>query len=104
MKSQLVASFGGVADRERKHLVKKASGIRGARAPGRRIVRAFMSRLAFGPSFLRAPGWRIDRAFLGWPAFRPSPIGLLCWAGWLGELGPGPWYPQTSIVRTNLIV
>ena len=104
MKSQLVASYGGVTDREKKHLVKKAFGIRGARAPGRRIVLAFMGRLAFGPSFLRVPEWRIDRAFLGRQAFRPSPIGLLCWAGWLGELGPGPWYSQMSIVRTNLIV
>ena len=30
MKSRLAVSFGGVADREKKHLGKKASGIRGA--------------------------------------------------------------------------
>ena len=65
MKSRLAVSFGGVADRERKHLGKKASGIREARAPGRRIVRVFLGLLAFGPSPLGAPGRRIDRTFLG---------------------------------------
>ena len=54
-----------------KHLGKKASGIRGSRAPGRRIDWAFLGRLAFGPS---VPRRRIDRAFLGWLAFEPSPI------------------------------
>ena len=48
MKSRLPVSFGGVADRERKHLGKKASGIRGARAPGQRIDQAFLGRLARG--------------------------------------------------------
>ena len=35
MKSRLAVSFGGVVDRERKHLGEKASGIRGARAEDR---------------------------------------------------------------------
>ena len=62
MNSRLAISFGGVADRERKHLGKKASGIRGAQAPGRRIDWAFLGRLDFGPSTLGALGRRIDRA------------------------------------------
>ena len=56
MKSRLAVLFGGVADQERKHLGKKASGIRGARAPGRRIDLAFLGRLAFGPSPIGALG------------------------------------------------
>ena len=85
MKSLLVISFGGVNDRERKHLGKKASGIRGTRAPGRRIYQAFLGRLAFGPSPLGVPGWRIDRTFLGRLAFEPSPIEALG----LGRLARG---------------
>ena len=77
MKSRLAVSFGGVADRERTHLGKKASGIRGARAPRRRIDRPFLGRLAFGPSPFGVPGWRIDRTFLGRLALGPSPIGAL---------------------------
>ena len=69
MKSRLAVSFGGVADRERTHLGKKAFG--------RRIVRAFLCRLAFRPSPLGAPERRIDQTFLGRPAFGPSPIGAL---------------------------
>ena len=93
MKSRLVVSFGGVADRERKHLGKKASGIRGARAPGQRIVRAFLGRLAFGPSPLGVPGRRIDRAFLGRPAFGPSPIGALVLGGLARGTRPGSMVP-----------
>ena len=93
MKSQLTVSFGGVADRERKHLGKKVSGIRGARALGRRIVRAFLGRLAFGPSPLGAPGRRIDRAFLGRPAFGPSPIGALLLGRHARGTGPGSMVP-----------
>ena len=93
MKSRLVVSFGGVADRERKHLGKKAFEIRGARAPRRRIDRAFLGRLAFGPSPFGVPGRRIDQAFLGRLAFGPSPIGALG----LGRLArgtvPGPMVP-----------
>ena len=77
MKSRLAISFGGVADRERKHLGKEASGIKGTRAPGRRIDRAFLGQLAFGPSLFGVPGRRISRAFLGRLAFGPSPIGAL---------------------------
>ena len=85
MKSRLAVSFGGVADRERELLGKKASEIRGARAPGRRIVQAFLGWLAFGPSPLGAPERRIDQALLGLPAFGPSPIGALV----LGRLARG---------------
>ena len=77
MKSRLAVSFGGVADWERKHLGKKTSGIRGARAPGWRIYRTFLGRLAFGPSPFGIPKRRIDRAFLGWMTFGPTPIGAL---------------------------
>ena len=77
MKSRLTVSFGEVSDRERKHLGKKASGIRGARASGRRIDWAFLGWLAFGPSTLGTPRRRIDQAFLGRLAFGPSPIGAL---------------------------
>ena len=56
MKSRLAVSFSGVADRERKHLGEKASGIRGAQAPERRINRAFLGRLSFGPSPIEALG------------------------------------------------
>ena len=97
MKSRLTVSFGGVADREKKHLGKKASGIRSVWAPGRRIVRAFLGRLAFGPSPLGAPGRRIDRIFLGRPAFGPSPIGALV----LGRLARGTG--AGSMVPTRLI-
>ena len=93
MKSRLAVSFGGVADRERKHLGKKASGIRGARAPGRRIDWAFLGWMDFKLSPFRVLGQRIDQAFLGWLAFGPSPIGALG----LGQLArrtePGPMVP-----------
>ena len=56
MKNRLAVLFGGVSDRERKHLGEKASGIRGAQAPGRRIDRAFLGRLAFGTSLIGALG------------------------------------------------
>ena len=65
MESRLAISFGRVGDRERKYpgeeasghqgaLGKEASGIRGPRAPGRRVAREFLSlftilgRLALG--------------------------------------------------------
>ena len=93
MKSRFAISFGGVADRERKHLGKKASGIRGARAPWRRIDRAFLGRLAFGPSPFGVPGRRIDRAFLGWLDFRPSPIRALGLAQLARGTELGPMVP-----------
>ena len=56
MKSWLTISFARVANRERKHLGKKASRIRGTWAPGRRIDLAFLGRLDFGPSSIGALG------------------------------------------------
>ena len=80
MKSWLAISFGEVAYRERKrpgeeasgHLGasgKEASGIRGARAPGRRVARGFLGLLIF----------------LGWLALGPGLIGALR----LGRLARG---------------
>ena len=77
MKSRFIISFGGVADQKRKHLDKEASGIKGARAPERRIDRVFLGRLAFGPSLFGVPKRRIDQTFLGRLAFEPSPIKTL---------------------------
>ena len=95
MKSRLTVSFGGVADWERKHLGKKAFGIRGARAPRRRIDWAFLGQLAFGPSPFRVPGQRIDRAFLDRLAFGPSPIGALGLGQLVRRTEPRPMVPTT---------
>ena len=88
MKSRLAISLGEVVDRERKHpgeevfghlgtLGKEASGIRGARAPGRRVARAFLGPLTV----------------LGWLALRPGPIGALG-LGWLARgTEPRPMVP-----------
>ena len=84
MESRLAVSFGKVVDRERKHLDEEASGhqgasrkkasrIRGARAPGRRVARAFLGlftvlgRLALGPGPNEALGlgWLIRGIELG---------------------------------------
>ena len=93
MKSRLAVSFCGVSDRERKHLGKKASGIRGARAPGRRIDQAFLGRLAFWPSPFGVLGGRIDWAFLGRLAFGPSLIGALGLGRLARGIEPGPMVP-----------
>ena len=85
MKSRLTVSFGGVADREKKHPGEEASEIRGARA--------FLGRLAFGPSPIEAPGQRVDRAFLGRLAFGPSPIRDLGLGRLARRTGPGPTVP-----------
>ena len=89
MKSQLVISFDEVADRERKHPGKEASGhlgasgkeaswIRGVWAAGRRVARAFLGLLIV----------------LGRLALGPGPIGALG----LGRLArgtkPGPMVPK----------
>ena len=103
MKSRLVVSFGGVVDLERKHLGKKASGIRGARAPGRRIDRAFLGRLAFGPSSFGVSERRIDRTFLGRLAFLPSPIGALGLSQLARGTEPGPMVPTRSLCFNSLI-
>ena len=94
MKNRLAVSFGRVVDRERKHLGKKASGIRGAPAPGRRIDRAFLSWLVFGPSPFGVPRRRMDRAFLGRLAFGPSPIGALRLGRLARGIEPGPMVPS----------
>ena len=60
MKIRLTVSFGEVVDQERKHPGEgafghlgasgnEASGIRGARVLGRKVARAFLSRLTLGP-------------------------------------------------------
>ena len=94
MKSRLAVSFGGVADLERKHLGKKASRIRGAWAPERRIDWAFLGQLAFGPSPFRVSGQEIDRAFLGRLAFGPSRIGALGLGRLVRGTEPGPMVPS----------
>ena len=63
MKSLLAISFGGVADRERKHPDEEASGMRGARAPRRRIDWAFLGRLAFGPGPIGHPDGGLSGLF-----------------------------------------
>ena len=103
MKSRLVISFGGVADRERKHQGKNTFRIKGARAPGRRIVRAILGRLAFGSSPLRALRRRIDLAFLGRPAFGPSPIAALVLGRLARGTGPGPMVPTILIFLVLII-
>ena len=95
MKSRLAISFGEVADRERKHMGEEASGylgasgkeaseIKGARAPGRRVTRAFLRLFTI----------------LGQLALGCGPIGTLG----LGRLArgtePGPMVPTVF----NLIV
>ena len=70
-------------------------------SPGRRIDRAFLDRLAFRPNPFGVPGRRIGRALLGRLAFGPSPFGALGLAGWLGESGLGPWYPQARRARLD---
>ena len=77
MKSRLVISFDGVADRGRKHLGKKTFGIKGARALGRRIVRTILGRLAFGP----------------------SPIGALVLGRLARGTGPGPMVPTFTRLK-----
>ena len=62
MESRLAVSLGRVADREKKHPGKEASGVRGTWAPGRRVARAFLGlfivlgRLALGPGPIEALG------------------------------------------------
>ena len=92
MKSRLAISFGEVVDRERKHQGEEASRhlgasgkeefeIRGARASGQRVARAFLGLLIV----------------LGQLALGPSPIGALR----LGRLArgtePGPMVPTMLI-------
>ena len=88
MKSRLTISFGEVVNRERKHLGEEASGHLGALRKEASEIRG-----------ARAPGWRVTRAFLGlltvlgWLTLGPSPIGALG----LGRLArgtePGPMVP-----------
>ena len=105
MKSRLAVSFGEIADRERRHPSegvsghlgasgKEASGIRGARVPGRKVARAFLGRLTLGPSPVRAvPGRKFSRAFLGRLTLGPGPVEAIG----LGRLArgtePGPMVP-----------
>ena len=62
-------------------------------ALGRRIGRAFLGLLVFGPNPLGVPGRRVSRAFLGRLAFGPFPFGALG-LGWFARgAGPGPKVP-----------
>ena len=75
MKSRLEVSFGEVTDRERRHPSegvsghlgasgKKASGIRGARVPVRKVARAFLGLLTLGPGPVGAvPERKFSRVF-----------------------------------------
>ena len=75
MKSRLSASFGGVADRESKHLGKKAPGHSG----GGLIERSWVGWL-LGLISLGYPGGGSTGRFLaGWLSGR-VPLGLLGWA------------------------
>ena len=77
IKSLLVVSFGEVANRKRRHPSEgvsghlgasrnEASGIRGTRVPGRKVVRSFLGRLTLGPSLVGAVlGRKFSQAFLG---------------------------------------
>ena len=69
---------------------KEASGIRGARVPRRKVARAFLGRLTFGPGRVGAvPGRKFSRAFLGRLTLGPGPVGAIG----LGRLARGtkPW-------------
>ena len=88
MERQLAVSFGKVANREREHSGEEApghlgisrkeeSGQRGARAPGRRVARAFLGLLTV-----------LSRQALG-----PSPIGALGSGRLAGGFEPGPMVP-----------
>ena len=88
MKSRLTISFDEVADRERKHLgeeasghlgasAKEASGIKSARAPERRVARAFLVLVIV-----------LGRLPLG-----PGPIGALRLGRLAKETEPGPMVP-----------
>ena len=66
---------------------------------GRRIDRAFLGRLAFGPNPFGVPGRRIDRAFLGRLAFGPNPFGALGLGRMTWGTEPGPMVPTTPHFR-----
>ena len=98
MESRLAVSFGKVIDRERKHSGEEAfghlgtsgkevSGIKGARAPGRRVARAFMSLFTI-----------LSRLTLG-----PSPIGALGMGRLARGTEPGPMVPTSTNQFTNFI-
>ena len=105
MKSRLAVSFGEAVDRERKypgegasgHLGasgKEASGIRGARVPGRKVARVFLGRLTLGPGLVEVvPGRKFSQAFLGRLTLGSGPFGAIG----LGRLArgtkPGPMLP-----------
>ena len=105
MKSRLAVSFGEVVDRERRHPSegvsghlgasgKEASGIRGARVPGRKVSQAFLGRLTLGPGPVGAvPGRKFSPAFLGQLTLGPDPVEAIG----LGRLArgtePGPMVP-----------
>ena len=98
MESRLAVSLGRVADRERKHpgeeaswhygaSGEEASGVRGDRAPGRRVVRAFLGLFTV-----------VGRLTLG-----PGPIEILG----LGRLAwgtePEPMVPTSMTLKINIL-
>ena len=98
MKSRLEVSFGGVADRERKHLGKKASVIRDVGHSGGGLSGRSSASWLLGLIPLEHPGGGSTGHSWAGQLLGLVPLGLLCWAGWLGELGPSPWYPQYVIM------
>ena len=83
----------------KKRLGKKTFGIKGTRAPGRRIDRVFLGRLGFGPNPFEVPGRRTDGAFLGRLAFRPSPIRAFGLGRLTRGTEPRPMYPQMVFIN-----
>ena len=93
MESRLAILFGKVADRERKnpgeeaygHLGasrKEAFGIRGTRAPGQRVARAFLGLFTI----------------LGQLALGPGPIGALGLGRLARGIEPGPMVPTGGTI------
>ena len=88
VKSQLAASFGGVADRERKHLGKK--GIRDMRCPGKGLVWRFLAGWLLGLIHLEYSGkGSLGHSWVGWL------LGLIS-LGLLGWVKPEPIVPTDS--------
>ena len=73
--------------------LNKASGLWDPQAPGRKVFRAFMSRLMFGPYPLGASGRRVCLAFLGRLVAGPFPFEALGSGRLAMGVGLGPKVP-----------